>query len=188
MRAPIRPAAGACVVLLAAALSSCGPSGDDDVDPDKSRAALEQQRVAVRQAARALLPAAQRALPGRAVNGIGRWDPCDERFPEGFLNFQYVIQVRIDVSRYADLEPPYLAPLRPVLEEAGFELQGIRQGPGQFQTLGGEKDGVTVGFSWSGAGQFLGFDAFGACIDVPKDQQDEWMRRNSEPVPGAPSA
>ena len=169
-----------CVLAagLVVGLGACGPSaGEDHVDADDASKALEQQRTHVRDAARALLIGAERELPGTTSTSSGSYRGCESAFPEQFRNFRYLAQARIDTgpgSGAASLEK-----LRPVLEDAGFTVEDLREQPGGFTTLAAGRDDVSASFVHTG-GPFIGLDVSGRCIDVPEGQREAWLRKDSD--------
>ncbi len=154
----------------------------DEVSSADATRQLEQQRDDVRAAAQELLAGAERVLPGRTTQEVGRWDGCESVFPEGFGNFQYVGQARVDVAPVSTVAAPYLAPLQPVLEQAGFEVEGPTERDNGWTTLTGTKDDLTAVFKHTGAGAFVGLAVYGECVDVPKDDRDAWLLRD-DPTP-----
>ena len=177
---------GRLTPLVVAALllvTSCAlAGGGDDVDPEESRAALEQQRRDVIAAARTSLSAAERSLDGTTAADVsGTWRGCESAGLEEYKNFHYRLQARVDVSPDAEVEAPYLEPLRPTLEEAGFDVHDIEAGPADRQSMTATKDDVTLSFSWTGLGPFVILTASGPCIDVPEDERDDWLARHDPP-------
>ncbi len=167
-------------MVLLVGLGACGlPGGEEQVDADDANRTLEQQRTDVRDAARALLIGAEQELSGTTRNSSGRFRGCESAFPEEFRNFQYLAQARIDTgpgSGASDLEK-----LRPVLEDAGFTVEDIREEPNGFTTLAAGKGDLSASFVHTG-GPFVGLDVSGPCVDVPEDQRETWLRKD-EPHP-----
>ena len=161
--------------VVIAGLVACGsPEGEDDVDASEATQALERQRAEVREAAKALLVGAEKNLPGTTSNSTGGYRGCESAFNEQFRNFQYLAQARVDA-------PPgpgsaYLEKLRPVLEEAGFTVEDVREEPNGFTTLAGARGDVSASFVHTG-GPFVGLDVSGQCVEVPEDQRDAWLRK-----------
>jgi type II secretory pathway pseudopilin PulG len=167
-------------VVLMAGLGACGMAGGgDQVDANDASQALEQQRTDVREAARALMLGAEQALPGTTRNSAGRFRGCESAFPEEFRNFQYLAQARIDTGPGSGAS--YLEKLRPVLEDAGFTVEALRDEPNGFTTLAAGKGDLSASFVHTG-GPFVGLDVSGRCIDVPDDQRETWLRKE-EPDP-----
>lgn len=143
---------------------------------------LQQQRDDVRRAAEDILVGAEKALPGRTSTSVGRWDGCESAFPEGFATFQYVGQAKVEVDTGSATEAPYLEPLRPVLEDAGFAVEGPTAEPNGWMSLTATKGEISAAFVHSGAGAFVGLTISGPCVDVPKDDRDAWQTRH-DPAP-----
>ncbi len=166
--------------VLLVGLGACGlPAGEDQVDADDASKALEQQRSDVRAAARALLLGAEKELPGTTRTSSGRFRGCESAFSDEFRNFQYLAQARIDTGPGSGAS--YLQKLRPVLEDAGFTVEDLREEPNGFMTLAAGKGDLSASFVHTG-GPFVGLDVSGPCIDVPEDQRETWLRKD-EPNP-----
>jgi hypothetical protein len=166
--------------VLLVGLGACGlPGGEDQVDANDASQALEQQRTDVREAARALLLGAEKELSGTTRNSGGRFRGCESAFVEEFRNFQYLAQARIDAGPGSGAS--YLEKLRPVLQDAGFTVEDLRQEPNGFMTLAAGKGDLSASFVHTG-GPFVGLDVSGPCIDVPEGQRETWLRKD-EPDP-----
>ncbi|MGH3308225.1 MAG: hypothetical protein ACRDOX_11105, partial [Nocardioides sp.] len=121
------------ITVLLVGLGACGlPAGEDQVDADDANKALDQQRSDVRAAARALLLGAEKELPGTTRTSSGRFRGCESAFSDEFRNFQYLAQARIDTGPGSGAS--YFEKLRPVLEEAGFTVEALREEPNGFLT------------------------------------------------------
>ena len=175
---------GALLTALVVGMVGCGMNegGTEAVESGVATQQLEQQRDDVRKAARSLLVAAEEALPGLTANSVGGYDGCESAFNDEFKNFRYLAQARIDVDPASDTAAPYLEPLGPVLEEAGFTVGEPEEASNGFVTLTGEKGDVTASFVHTAAGAFVGLDVHGPCVDVPEDDRDDWLTRD-EPTP-----
>jgi hypothetical protein len=166
--------------VLLVGLGACGlPAGEDQVDADDASKALEQQRSDVRAAARALLVGAEKELSGTTRTSSGRFRGCESTFADEFRNFQYLAQARIDTGPGSGAS--YLEKLRPVLEDAGFTVEDLREEPNGFMTLAAGKGDLSASFVHTG-GPFVGLDVSGPCIDVSEDQRGAWLRKD-EPNP-----
>jgi hypothetical protein len=150
------------VLLLVAVASGCRerPGGDGSAD-DRARA-----RADVQQAARSLLAGAEAALPARVADPVSRWEGCTSSFPEGWATVRWSVEARLDVSPGARTRPPYLAPLRPVLEEAGFERVSTVSVHAPYSRLEGRRDEVEATVTHPGAGRFVLVVVRGACVDA----------------------
>ena len=167
-------------LALAAGLGACGTAGGEDpVESDTGRM-LEQQRTEVREATRTLLDGAEQTLSGRTRTSAGGFRGCESAFPEQFRSFQYLTQARIDADGTV-AGVAYLQRLRPVLEDAGFTVEDLREEPNGFTTLVAVKDHLAAAFVHTG-GPFVGLDVSGPCVDVPEDERDRWLRQE-EPTP-----
>jgi hypothetical protein len=174
--------AAAAAVMLVLSLGACG-GGEDDVDGAAANKKLEQQRTDVRDAARALLTGTEQTLPGKTSSSIGRYRGCESAFNDEFKNFRYLAQAKVDVDAVAHAPEPYLEELRPVLEEAGFEVDDdVVESANGFVSLKGRKGDVSAQFVYTGAGPFVALDVAGPCVDVPEDERDGWLRKD-EPTP-----
>lgn len=175
---------GVLLAVVVAGVVGCGNSdgGEDDVDTADATARLEAQREDVREAARSLLVAAEKALPGVTANSGGSYRGCESAFNDEFKNFRYLAQARIDVDPASVASAPYVESLRQVLEEVGFTAEDLEELPNGFVTLVGAKDEVRASFTHTGAGAFVGLTVAGPCIDVPEDDRDDWLTRD-EPTP-----
>lgn len=174
---------GALLTLLLVGMVGCGnDGGEDDVDTADATARLESQRDDVRETARSLLVAAEKALPGVTTNSGGSYRGCESAFNNEFKNFRYLAQARIDVDAASGASAPYVESLRPVLEEIGFTAEDLEELPNGFVTLSGAKDEVRARFTHTGAGAFVGLTVAGPCVDVPEDDRDDWLTRD-EPTP-----
>lgn len=181
-RTPVAlPARAALVALGAVAamlLTGCAESeGGGAVDGARAETTLLEQRSDVRDAARALLRGAEEALPGTTSTSTGSWRGCESGSPDQFRSFHYLAQARVDLAGGGPARPPYLDPLRPVLEEAGFRVGEPTSGPGDRRSLEARRDGLAAVFSWTGAGAFVTLSVSGPCVDVPEEAREDWQRR-----------
>jgi hypothetical protein len=170
------------VWALLAGLGACNfPSGEGQVDANDARKTLEQQRTDVRLVALQLANAAERRLQGTTRNSSSGFRGCESAFNEQFRTFQYRAQARIDTGSGPDSGSANLEKLRPVLEEAGFTVEELREEPNGFATLAADRGDLSASFVHTG-GPFVGLDVFGPCIEVPEDQRERWFR-TKEPNP-----
>jgi hypothetical protein len=179
-----RAAVVALAVTSVLAAGGCGLVGDDDgVDREQANAALEQQRSDARALARVLLDGAEQALPGATspIDVGGQWRGCDSASLEEFRNFRYQLSARVDLAPSAGVGEPYLAPLHPVMEDAGLDAEQVEE-PNGFTALRGQQGGLTVQFVHTGAGRFVLLEVVGECVDVAEEDRDYWLRRD-EPSP-----
>ena len=167
-------------VVLLAGLGACGnPGGEDEVETTDASGALQRQRSDVRDTARELMLAAEKELSGTTRTSTSGFRGCQSAFSEQFRNFQYLAQARIDTGPGS--AAAHLERLRPVLEEAGFTVEDLREEPNGFTTLAAAKGDLSASFVHTG-GPFLGLDVSGVCIEVPEDQREAWLREE-EPNP-----
>ena len=166
-------------LVLLAALGACGRGGDDEVDADDASRTLDHQRTEVRLAARELVIAAEKHLPGTTRNSSSGFRGCESSFPEQFRTFQYLAQARIDTGPGS--ATAYLDRLRPVLEDAGFTVEDLREEANGFTTLAAGRGDLSASFVHTG-GPFVGLDVSGRCVEVPEDQREAWLR-TEEPNP-----
>ena len=168
------------VIALLTAAGACGSAGGgDQVDSDAGKA-LEEQRTEVREATRRLLDGAERTLSGTTRTSTGGFRGCESAFPEQFRSFQYLAQARLDAHGPA-AGAAYLQRLRPVLEDAGFTLEALREEPNGFTTLVAARGDLSASFVHTG-GPFVGLDVSGPCIEVPEVERGRWLRK-AEPSP-----
>jgi hypothetical protein len=166
--------------MLGCAASS-GKGGDKDGGSmDAAAAALTEQRVAVRELTNQLAPELAENLGDGRVKAHGAWRGCVTAEIDGtYGSYQYAVQARLDVP--TDQPRPYLESLVPLLEGEGFEVTVSRAG--KVGDLSAERDGLSLN-----AREYLDQDGFviwgvsGPCVEVPKDQRDEWMDKQ-EPSP-----
>jgi predicted small lipoprotein YifL len=167
-------------LVLLMGLGACGDQGgDDEVDANDASQTLERQRTEVRATARELVLAAEKSLQATTHNSSSGFRGCESAFAEEFRNFQYLAQARIDTAPGSGSS--HLEKLRPVLEDAGFTVEDLREEPNGFTTLAGAKGDLSASFVHTG-GPFVGLDVSGPCIDVPDDQRETWLRKD-EPSP-----
>lgn len=166
-------------VLLLAGPCACGDRrGEDEMAAHDASASLERQRTDVRRAARGLTLAAEQALSGTTHTSTGGFRGCESAFPEQFRDFQYLVRARVDAGPGSAAS--YLERLQPVLEDAGFAVEGAREEPNGFTTLVGAREDLSASFVHSG-GSFVGLDVSGPCVEVPEGQREAWLRR-AEPT------
>jgi hypothetical protein len=179
-----RPVLTAGSVLLLLAVAGCGLlGGDDSVDRERANAALESQRTEARELARVLLGAAEDALPGATsptAAGAG-WRGCDSTFNDQYRSFRYELSARVDLAASTRLREPYLAPLRPVLEDAGLDVEQVEE-PNGFTALRGATGDLTAQFVHTGGGRFVLLEVVGECVDVAEEDREHWLRRD-DPSP-----
>jgi hypothetical protein len=166
-------------LVLLAGLGACGRGGKDEVDANDASRTLEHQRTEVRKTARELVLAAEKRLRGTTRNSSSGFRGCESAFSEQFRNFRYLAQARIDTG--PDSGTAYLEKLRPALEDAGFTVEDLREGPNGFTTLAAAKGDLSAAFVHTG-GPFVGLDVSGRCVEVPEDQREAWLRKQ-EPNP-----
>ena len=166
-------------LVLLVVLGACGRGGKDEVDSEGSSSTLEHQRTEVRLAARDLVISAEKHLPGTTRNSSSGFRGCESSFSEEFRTFHYLAQARIDTGPGSALS--YFQKLRPVLEDAGFTVEDLREEPNGFTTLAGGKGDLSASFVHTG-GPFVGLDVSGRCVEVPEDQREGWLRKE-EPDP-----
>jgi hypothetical protein len=166
-------------VVVLVGLGACGDQEGDEVDANDASQTLERQRTEVRATARALVLAAEKSLEGMTHNSSSGFRGCESAFAEEFRNFQYLAQARIDTAPGPGAS--HLEKLRPVLEDAGFTVEDLREEPNGFTTLAAAKGDLSASFVHTG-GPFVGLDVSGPCIDVPEDQRETWLRKD-EPTP-----
>ena len=179
-----RVPAATTALALAFAAAGCGlVGGDGGVDREQANAALERQRTEAREIARVLLTGAEEALPGATspTAAGGGWRGCESASVEEFRSFRYQLSARVDLAPAARAGAPYLAPLRPVLEDAGLDPEQVEEANG-FTTLRGERGDLTVQFVHTGAGRFVLLEVVGECVDVAEEDREYWLRRD-EPSP-----
>ena len=158
---------GAVLAALAVpVLAGCRPEADDGSARERARS-----RAAVQQAERALVAGAETALPARAHDPVAGWEGCASSFPEGWATVRWRVEARLDLARDARARPPYLAPLRAVLADAGFGPVSRAPGHAPSVTLEGERSEVEASVTHTGAGRFVLVTVRGPCV-AAGDAQD----------------
>jgi hypothetical protein len=167
--------------MLGCAATSGKDSGDEDGGGmDGAAAALTEQRVAVRKLTNQLAPGLAAGLGDGRVKAHGAWRGCVTAELDGtYGSFQYAVQARLDVP--TGQPRPYLEALEPVLNGEGFEVTVSRSG--KIGDLSAERDELSVNArEYDDQDGFVIWGVSGACIEVPKDQRQEWMDKK-EPSP-----
>ena len=164
------------LLLVLAVLAGCS-SGGDEVDGEKARRTLEQQRLDVRSAAHDVLAALRDGLGGVTSQGGGQYRGCESAFNDQFKNFHYLAQARVDLP-----DPASVGAVGGALEEAGFDEAGTRSIPGGGRSLRFTQDDLTASVTFYPDQTYVLLDLSGPCIDVPEDERDDWLRKD-EPTP-----
>jgi hypothetical protein len=164
------------LLLVLAVLSGCS-SGGDEVDGEKARRALEQQRIDVRSAAHGVLTALHHGLGGATSRSGGQYRGCESAFNDQFKNFRYLAQARVDVP-----QPASVGAVGGALRDAGFDEAGTRSIPGGGRSLRFAQGDLTASLTLYPDQTYVLLDLSGPCVDVPEDQRDEWLAKD-EPTP-----
>jgi hypothetical protein len=168
------------VFLLLFGILGCGQDGDEDGGDMDAAAALTEQRASVRSLTSELAPKLAAELGDGRVKAHGGWRGCVTAEVDGtYGSYQYAVQARLDVP--ADQPRPYLDSLAPVLEADGFEVSVTRTG--KVGDLSAGRDGLSVNArEYDDQAGVVTWGVSGPCVEVPKDQRDEWMDKQ-EPFP-----
>ena len=177
MTGPGRLPALAAVLVLAAGCSAGsggGGGGGDDVDADQAETALLAQRDDVGATAEGLVAATRTALGGEVVEKQGGWEGCTSIFPEGYADFQYAARVQLAAEPGS---PERLVDrLEQVAGRSGLEVVESSQDSVVV------RDGDVTARLWdlppaNTQGDVTIELVAEPCVDVPKDDWSDWMRR-----------
>jgi hypothetical protein len=165
--------------LLLFGMLGCGADDEDGGDVDAA-AALNEQRVAVRRLTSQLAPELAAALGDGRVKAHGGWRGCVTAEVDGtYGSYQYAVQARLDVP--ADQPRPYLDALVPILEGEGFQVSTVASD--KASDLTATRDELSVkAREYPDQEGFVTWGVSGPCVEVAKDQRDEWMDKK-EPSP-----
>jgi hypothetical protein len=158
--------------VLLFGMLGCGADDQEGGDMDAA-VVLNEQRAAVRRLTSHLVPVLAAGLGEGRTKTHGSWRGCVTAELDGtYGSYQYAVQVRLDVP--ASQSRPYLEVLEPVLKGEGFEVTLTRSG--KVGDLSAERDGLSVNArEYDDQAGFVNWSVSGPCIEVPKDQRDEWM-------------
>jgi hypothetical protein len=175
--------------MLGCGATSNKDSGDEDGgDMDGAAAALNEQRVAVRRLTNHIAPELAAALGDGRLKAHGGWRGCVTAELDGtYGSYQYAVQARLDVP--SDQPRPYLGSLVPLLKGEGFEVTVSHDG--KAGDLTAERDGLSVNArEYDDQDGFVIWGVSGGCVEVPKDQRDDWMdkQESSPDVLGDPDS
>lgn len=174
--------------VLLFGMLGCGADDEDGGDDVDAAAALNEQRADVRRLASHLAPELAAGLGDGRNKAHGGWRGCVTAEIDGtYGSYQYAVQARLDVP--ASQPRPYLDALVPILEGEGFQVTVAETD--KAGDLTAERDGLAVkAREYPDQDGFVTWGVSGPCVEVPKDQRDEWMDKQ-EPAPdvlGAPDA
>lgn len=170
---------GLPALLLLLVLSASGCAGSDDVDPGKAEEALLAQRDAVAETARGLVATSHEVLGGEVLESQGGWEGCAGRFPEGYEDFRYTADVRLD-ARPGSAEDVAGA-LRAIAEQSGYAVE---------ETASSDPDDPVRVTDGSVSASLMDVPDLGAkgdvlirlsadpCVQVPGDEWSDWMKRD----------
>ena len=169
-----RPWLAALVLVLPT--TGCGVLGSTGADREDAEEALLGQRDAVEETAQGLVTASLDVLGGEVLESRGRWEGCTSRFPEGYEDFRYTADVRLEAR--PGTPEDVRADLQTIAEQSGYAVQA-----GSADDRVRLDDGAVAADLWDipdlGAeGDVLIRLAAGPCVDVPKDDWQEWMSRD----------
>jgi hypothetical protein len=162
--------------------SGCGAAGSDDVDPDGAEEALLGQRDAVEETAQGLVAASRDVLGGGVLESRGRWEGCHSRFPEGYEDFRYTADVRLEAA--PGMPEDLAAELREVADESGYAVEDADPDPDvPVRVSDGDVSASLADVPDLGAeGDVLIRLAAEPCVRVAADEWSEWMSR-ADPGP-----
>ena len=163
---------------LVLVVSACTGSGADDVDPGAAEEALLGQRDAVEQTARGLVAAGHDVLGGQVLESRGRWEGCHSRFPEGYEDFHYTADVRLEVG--PDAPEVRAGDLREIADESGYAVAVVDPDPDvPVRVTDGDVSASLADVPDLGAeGDVLIRLAADPCVQVPADEWSAWMSRD----------
>jgi hypothetical protein len=163
---------------LVLAASGCTGSGSDEVDPGVAEKALLGQRDAVEQTAQGLVAAGHEVLDGGVLESRGRWEGCHSRFPEGYEDFHYTADVRLEAGSGAPDD--LAADLREIADESGYAVEEVDPDPDvPVRVTDGDVSASLADVPDLGAeGDVLIRLAAEPCVRVPEEQWSDWMSRD----------
>jgi hypothetical protein len=165
-------------LVLPLLVTGCSASGGDDAGSGTAEAALRGQRDAVEQTARGLVAAGHDVLGGGVLESRGRWEGCHSRFPEGYEDFRYTADVRLEAGPGTpdDLE----AALRTIADQSGYAVGVVDPDPDvPVRVTDGDVSASLADVPDLGAeGDVLIRLAAEPCVEVPGDEWSEWMGRD----------
>ncbi|GAA4695735.1 hypothetical protein [Nocardioides conyzicola] len=168
--------ASAAAIALVLAVTACAGLGDGGADHEDAEKALLGQRDAVEETAQGLVAASQDVLGGEVLESRGRWEGCTSRFPEGYQDFRYIADVRLQARPGTPEDVG--ADLRTIAERSGYAVRGSSAGD-RVRVDDGAVAADLMDIPDLGAeGDVLIRLAAGPCVAVPQDDWPDWMSRD----------
>ena len=156
----------------------CAVLGSDDAAVGSSEEELLAQRDAVQETAQVLVRASQDVLGGEVVESQGDWEGCTSRFPEGYEDFRYTADVRLDARPGSAADVPQA--LRTIAEQSGYavEQSGAADPDEPVRVTDGPVSASLMDVPDLGAeGDVLIRLSVDPCVAVPEDEWQDWMSR-----------
>jgi hypothetical protein len=158
--------------------SGCAVSGSDDVDSGTAEEALLGQRDAVAETAQGLVGTSHDVLGGEVLESRGGWEGCTGRFPEGYEDFRYTADVRLEAGpgRAEDVA----SALRTIAEESGYAVEeaGSSDPDDPVRVTDGSVSASLMDVPDLGTeGDVLIRLSADPCVVVPEDEWQDWLSR-----------
>ncbi len=164
-------------VLALAVLTGCQ---DEEPAADAGERLLEQ-RDGARDAMRVLLRELGADLGGTVGDATGNFEGCASDFTDDTTSFRYLARARVDAG--AGAPDPLLDAAPAALEAAGFgsvSRAAVPEGTAATGSDGPLEGSVT---ERPGIGGWVIVDVAGECLEVPKDERDDWLARDADTIP-----
>lgn len=180
-----RALTAAVAVLVLGGLTGCmddeggtdpGTGGTDRTGDHAAR--LDADRTAAGDVVRTLAPGLAADLDGAVRTATGSFRGCRERTPEGIAAFEYVATARVDAGPAAPQD--LLDPVPTSLQAAGTVDLATSDVPGG-RRVATESEGLAISVTARpDAGRFVLVQVIGGCHEVPADEEDAWLDRETD--------
>lgn len=158
--------------------SGCAVIGSDDVDSGAAEEALLGQRDAVAETAQGLVAASHDVFGGEVLESRGGWQGCTGRFPEGYEDFRYTADVRLEAAPGSAQDVS--AALRAIAEQSGYAVEqtGSADPDDPVRVTDGSVSASLMDVPDLGTeGDVLIRLSADPCVAVPEDEWQDWMSR-----------